>query len=301
MELRYLRYFVAVASTRHFTRAAESLGISQPPLSQQIQKLEREIGTPLFKRLTRGVEMTEAGEALYQDANHILELTDAAVERVRSIARGESGVINVGFSCAVTFHPAVLTLLRRYRQHYPKIRLQPREEHIHEILESLRNRTIDIAFVRLPDNIGEEFEGELLANEPMRLVLPESHPFSDQARINLGQLQNEPLIIFPRELCPSLHDLIVRACYLSGYQPKINPLAPHLTATISMVASGFGVTFVPASMTSIQTGNVTYHDTNTPHLTTQIAVIWRKHDRSATLLNMLQLVRDYLRAAPESA
>lgn len=295
MELRYLRYFVAVASTRHFTRAAEQLGISQPPLSQQIQKLEREVGTPLFKRLTRGVEMTDAGEALYQDASHILELTDSALERVRSIARGEHGVINVGFSCAVTFHPVVLTLLQHYRQRYPHVRLQPREEHIDQILESLRNRTTDIAFVRLPSDIGDEFEGELLVNEPMQLVLPQHHPLSQQTHIALSQLQREPLIIFPRELCPSLHDMIVRACYLSGYQPAIHPLAPHITATISMVASGFGITFVPESLSSIQTGNVTYHDTGEPHLTTQIAVIWRKHDRSATLMNMLQLVRHHLK------
>lgn len=98
MEFRYLRYFVAVASARHFTRAAEKLGISQPPLSQQIKKLEHEIGTPLFKRLTRGVEMTEAGKVLYEDARQILKLTDAAVDRARSIARGEEGSFNVGFS-----------------------------------------------------------------------------------------------------------------------------------------------------------------------------------------------------------
>ncbi|MFP1729581.1 LysR family transcriptional regulator [Lonsdalea quercina] len=293
MELRYLRYFVAVASTRHFTRAAESLGISQPPLSQQIQKLEREIGTPLLKRMTRGVEMTEAGEAFYQDAKQILELTDAAMERVRCIARGESGAINVGFSCAVTFHPLVLKMLRLFRQRFPSVQMQPQEEHINEILESLRNRSTDIAFVRLPCDIGDEFDGEILVEEDMRLVLPDSHPLSDQQEVHLSQMEAEPLIIFPRELCPSLHDMIIRACYLAGYQPKINPLAPHITATISMVASGFGITFIPESLSCIQTGNVTYHEIDTPHLNTQIAVIWRKHDTSATLHNMVQLLHGH--------
>ncbi|WJV54554.1 LysR family transcriptional regulator [Prodigiosinella aquatilis] len=291
MELRYLRYFVAVASTHHFTRAAEILGISQPPLSQQIQKLEREIGTPLFKRLTRGVEMTEAGEAFYQDANHILQLTDSAIDRVRSIARGESGSINVGFSCAVTFHPLILMLLRRYRQHFPSVKLQPREEHIQQILESLRNRNTDIAFVRLPCDIGEEFDGEILTDEPMQLVLPDNHPLSKQTQIQLSDLNQEPLIIFPRELSPSLYDMTIRACYLGGYEPKINPLAPHITATISMVASGFGVSFIPKSLSCIQTGNVSYHEVDTPHLTTQIAAIWRAHERSAAIMNMVQLLR----------
>ncbi|WP_192457655.1 LysR family transcriptional regulator [Musicola keenii] len=290
MELRYLRYFVAVASARHFTRAAENLGISQPPLSQQIQKLEREIGTPLFKRMARGVEMTEAGAAFYQDACHILALTDSAIERVHSIARGEAGAINIGFSCAVTFHSMVLSLLQRYRQHFPNVRLNPREEHIQDILDNLRNRTIDIAFIRLPCELNDEFDGEILTNEAFQLVLPTGHPLSTQTCIALDQLKQEPLIIFPRELCPGLYDLIVRTCYLSGYQPKINPLAPHLTATINMVATGFGVTFVPQSMSCIQNSSVSYHDTTTPHLTTQIAVIWRRHDRSITLMHMIQLL-----------
>lgn len=105
MELRYLRYFVAVARERHFTKAAKALGMSQPPLSQQIKRLEEEVGTPLFRRLTRGVELTEAGKAFYEDACEILALSDIAVEKVRGIARGLNGNLSIGIASSDAFHP----------------------------------------------------------------------------------------------------------------------------------------------------------------------------------------------------
>lgn len=115
MELRYLRYFVAVARERHFTRAAEALGISQPPLSQQIKRLEEEVGTPLFRRLTRGVELTEAGEAFYEDACKILALSDAALEKARGIARGLNGNLSIGITSSDAFHPKIFALIRQFQ------------------------------------------------------------------------------------------------------------------------------------------------------------------------------------------
>ncbi|MDC9820962.1 LysR family transcriptional regulator [Pectobacterium polonicum] len=294
MELRYLRYFVAVAQARHFTRAAENLGMSQPPLSQQIKKFEQEIGTPLFKRLTRGVEMTEAGQALYEDAYRILQLTDSAIARTRSIARGETGSLKVGFSPSAMFHPTVLSLLHRYCQQHPHVQPLPKEENPATLIASLQERHIDIAFLRLPCDLSDEINGEILAEEPMKLVLPAGHTLSHKAQVSLSELRQEPLIIFPREVCPGLHDMIIRTCYLSGYGPKPSPFAPQLTATIGMVAAGFGITLVPESLACIKADNVTYHDIGMPKIHTQIAAIWRKHERSAAIVNLIYLIRQHL-------
>ncbi|ACT11672.1 MULTISPECIES: LysR family transcriptional regulator [Pectobacterium] len=294
MELRYLRYFVAVAQARHFTRAAENLGISQPPLSQQIKKFEQEIGTPLFKRLTRGVEMTEAGQALYEDACRILQLTDSAIARTRSIARGEKGSLNVGFSPSAMYHPTVLSLLHRYCQQHPYVQPQPKEENPATLITALQERNIDIAFLRLPCELSDDINGEILAEEPMKLVLPAGHALSHKAQVSLSELRQEPLIIFPREVCPGLHDMIIRTCYLSGYGPKPSPFAPQLTATIGMVAAGFGITLIPESLACIKADNVTYHDIGMPEIHTQIAAIWRKHERSAVIVNLIHLIRQHL-------
>ncbi|GKX42889.1 transcriptional regulator [Pectobacterium carotovorum subsp. carotovorum] len=294
MELRYLRYFVAVAQAKHFTRAAENLGMSQPPLSQQIKKFEQEIGTPLFKRLTRGVEMTDAGQALYEDARQILQLADSAIARTRSIARGEKGSLNVGFSPSAMFHPTVLALLHRYCQQYPHVQPLPKEENPAALITALQERNIDIAFLRLPCDLSDDIDGEILAEEPMKLVLPAEHALSHKAQISLSELRQEPLIIFPRGVCPGLHDMIIRTCYLSGYGPKPSPFAPQLPATIGMVAAGFGITLVPESLACIKVDNVTYHDIGMPEAHTKVAAIWRKHERSATIVNMIHLIRQHL-------
>ncbi|RLM21701.1 transcriptional regulator [Brenneria alni] len=295
MELRYLRYFVAVATARNFTRAAEYLGISQPPLSQQIRKLEHEIGTPLFKRLTRSVEMTEAGKVLYVDACQLLKLTDAAIDRARSIARGEAGSFNIGFSSSSSFHPTVLKLLHVYRQRYPDVSLNPCEENSPLLLTELHNKNLDVAFLRLPCDISSEFNSEILAEESMELALPADHPLHNKKSVHLSELKQEQLIISPREVSPRLHDMIIRACYLSGYQPTLSQLAPQLPATIGMVSAGFGIAIIPKSLSCIKMGNVSYHTIEDARLKTQIIMVWRQHEHSPMIMNLVQLLRTHLR------
>lgn len=291
MEHRYLRYFVAVASTRHFTRAAEKLGISQPPLSQQIQKLEREIGTPLLHRLSRGVELTEAGEAFYADALHILQLTDEAVERAKSIARGETGKLRVGFASSTAFQPAVLSLLHRYRETFPAVILLPSEEIMPVLMNDLHSERIDVAFIRQPCSASTEFTCEVLVEEDMVLVLPANHPLHHCAKISLRDLQHEKLITFPREVGPGLFDAIMNACYRAGFEPELGQQSPQLVSAIGMVSAGFGITVVPRSLTTIHANNVTYHEIDDDQLKTQITLAWRRHERSSAVVNMVNLLR----------
>ncbi|WNN44298.1 LysR family transcriptional regulator [Winslowiella toletana] len=288
MELRYLRYFVAVAQTRNFTRAAEMLGISQPPLSQQILRLEREIGTPLLKRLTRGVELTEAGEVFYEDACQILELTGNALEKAKGIARGESGQLSLGFACSIAFHSAIFNLLQQFQTRYPAMTLLPREANMSTLMHDLQEGLLDAAFVRLPCESSKAFNLKIIASEAMRIVLPASHALNQQATLSLAQLTDTPMVTFPRELAPSLYESIISACLRSGFQPQTGPQSPQISSAIGMVAAGFGFAVVPASLCCINFPGVTFHHCDDPALTTDIALAWRKWDRSASVLHLVQ-------------
>lgn len=288
MELRYLRYFVAVAETRNFTRAAEKLSISQPPLSQQILRLEREIGTPLFLRLKSGVELTEAGEAFYKEAKQILLLTDQALEKTRGIARGINGKATLGFACSSVFHPILFERLKKFQTRYPSATLLSEESNMSQLMQSLRDGTLDAAFVRLPCQTSQEFTLHTLTQERMYLVVRE-----EEANTPLDTLLADlPLILFPRELAPSLYDLIIRFCHDQGVVPQLATQAPQMSASITMVASGFGFTFVPESLTIIAMPGVCYRRIEDPQLTTEIALAWRRWDRSPIIKHLLALVRN---------
>ena len=187
MELRYLRYFVAVAEARHFTKAAKELGISQPPLSQQIQRLEREIGTPLFRRLTRGVELTEAGESFYEDACQILALSDAALEKTKGIARGLNGRLSLGITSSDAFHPQIFSLLQQFQQSYPGVTLHQVEGNMATLMGALGEAELDIAFVRLPCESSKAFNLRIIDQEPMVIALARSHPLSSHRELTLEQ------------------------------------------------------------------------------------------------------------------
>ena len=296
MELRYLRYFVAVAQTRNFTRAAEMLGISQPPLSQQILRLEREIGTPLLKRLSRGVELTEAGETFYQDACQILDLTGHALEKAKGIARGVTGKLSLGFASSVAFHQDIFRLLHSFQQQFPAVTLLPREASMSRLMQDLQEGLLDAAFVRLPCETSKSFNLKLIASEKMRIVLHHAHPLSRQTEIALAQLSATPMVMFPREIAPSLHESIISACVRAGFQPQTGPQAPQLSSIIGMVSAGFGFALVPASLSCVTMPNVSFHPCLEASLTTDIALAWRRWDRSPTLQHLLETLAQQLSA-----
>lgn len=296
MELRYLRYFVAVAQTRNFTRAAEMLGISQPPLSQQILRLEREIGTPLLRRLTRGVELTEAGEAFYQDACQILDLTGHALEKAKGIARGVTGKLSLGFASSVAFHQDIFRLLHTFQQQFPAVTLLPREASMSTLMQDLQEGLLDAAFVRLPCETSKAFHLKLIASEAMRIVLPASHPLSGQKEIRLTQLSDTPMVMFPREVAPSLYESIISACVRAGFQPQTGPQAPQISSAIGMVAAGFGFALVPESLSCVTMPGTRFLHCPEASLTTDVALAWRRWDRSPTLQHLLETLAQQLSA-----
>jgi DNA-binding transcriptional LysR family regulator len=221
MELRHLRYFVAVAEKLNFTLAAKRLGINQPPLSLQIRQLENEMGTPLFVRHGRGVELTNAGTLLLEDARVTLKQVEQAKIGVRRRARGETGRLNIGSSGGTYFHPLVPKIIREYRMHYPNVFLFPQASNTVLLIAQLRAEKIDIAFIRTPIGESEGLALELLDDEPTVVVVPTGHPLSRSTSVPLRALAEETIILqHPRELNPENYDSIISAFKSAGFSPK---------------------------------------------------------------------------------
>ncbi|HXC27020.1 MAG TPA: LysR family transcriptional regulator [Stellaceae bacterium] len=292
MELRHLRYFVAVAEEGHVTRAAERLGIQQPPLSQQIQALERELDAQLFRRKPRGVELTPAGRALYDEARAILARTQEAVAATKRAAQGEAGRIGIGFTSSASFHPFVPRAIRAFREAHPLVALALEESGTTELVAALRSKQIDAAFVRSPVGESTDLFVRPLFDEPMVAALPSGHALTASDTLPLAALAGETFILYRRPVGPGLHDAIIAACDRAGFSPKIGQEAPRMLSTLSLVAAGLGVTVVPASMSRLEAEGVVYRpiDPRT-ELTAPLNLAYRRDEISAAVRRFVALVQ----------
>ncbi|WP_321878769.1 LysR family transcriptional regulator [Paraburkholderia bannensis] len=299
MELRQLRYFLAVAEHLHFSEAARALGIAQPPLSQQILKLEKEVGTRLFVRHSRHVELTETGRLFRERALRIVEDADLALAEAQNAGRGETGRLNLGFAGSTVFHPLVATLLQRYRTAYPGVAIGCEESNSSVLLERVSEARVDAAFVRLPLDC-RGLETQPLVEEDVLAVLPPRHRLARRRSLDLADLAGDPLILFPRPIGPDLYDSIISACRAAGFNPVISMESPQISSTVNMAAAGFGVTLIPSSMRQIQAKGVTYHALKGGSLHTTIALVHRPRERAPTVQNFVRILRDTARhAQPE--
>ena len=258
MELRHIRYFLAVAEERHFTRGAAKVGIGQPPLSQQIKDLEVEVGAPLFRRLAHGAELTPAGEAFLDVVKEIPGLAERATKAARRAARGETGSLRVGFTASSAFNAVVPGTIRAFRRAYPDVDLTLEEANTTRLVASLQDGFLDAAFLR-PGAAGTEaFQLRLLSEEPMAVALPASHPCAASKDVDLSDLRADPFLLFPRPVSPMLYDSVIGACRKAGFDPVIGQVAPHMASIITLVAAELGVSIVPASMSQLQVAGVAY-------------------------------------------
>jgi DNA-binding transcriptional LysR family regulator len=258
MELRHFRYFLAVAEELHFTRAALRLGISQPPLSQQIKQFEAEVGTALFHRLPHGVALTEAGARLLPDARAILRLADEALDSARRAAKGETGIIRIGFTSSASFHPFVTGAIRDYRLAYPDVQLELIEGNTVRLIELFQAEHLNAAFIRpVPGETGG-LVSHLLFREEMLVALPADHVLAARDRVALGDLARETFILYPRRNGRALYDDIVGSCQAAGFSPRVGQEAPQMGSTVTLVAAGLGISIVPASMMHLAAPGVTY-------------------------------------------
>lgn len=293
MELRHLRYFVAVAEEGHVTRAAERLGIQQPPLSQQIQALERELDVQLFRRKPRGVELTPAGRALFDEAKAILARATEAIAVTKRAARGEAGRIGLGFTCSASFHPFVPRAIRAFRETHPLVAFTLEESGTTELVEALRAETIDAAFVRSSIGAVAELTVHPLLEEPMVVALPSGHRLAEPAApLALAVLAGETFILYRRPVGPGLHDAIIAACDRAGFSPTIGQEAPRMLSTFSLVAAGLGVSLVPQSMTRLEAEGVVYRALHpSAQLTAPLNLAYRRGESSAAVRGFIALVQ----------
>jgi DNA-binding transcriptional LysR family regulator len=259
MELRHLRYFVAVAEEGHITRAAERLGMQQPPLSQQIKALETELGAQLFRRLPRGMALTEAGRALLVDAEAILGHLAHAMEATKRTVRGELGRITVGFTSSAPFHPFLPRVIRAFREASPMVALTLEEGGTTELIEDLRAERLDAAFIRTPvaDPMGVTVNP--LVEERMVVALPAGHALAGaDGDMALERLAGEIFIVYRRRSGPGLYDAIFAACHAAGFSPVVGQEAPRIVSTLNLVAAGLGIALVPESLRRMQMDGVVY-------------------------------------------
>jgi DNA-binding transcriptional LysR family regulator len=281
MELRHLRYFVAVAEELHFSRAAERLMIAQPPLSQMIQRLEREIGTRLLSRTKRRVELTEAGRLFLDEARHALEHAERGVLIAQRAARGEVGRLVIGFVGSASYS-VLPRVLRGFRQRHPGIELSLHELTTAQQLDALTDRRLDVAFVRTPAE-RPGIAQQLLIEEDFVAALPAAHALASRRRVRLVELAGERFILFPRALAAGLYDRVVSACQQAGFSPEVVQETTQTPVMIGLVASGLGVALVPQGVRMLKWDNVTYVPLRAPRPTTNIVLASRSDAESAAV------------------
>ncbi|SCW37682.1 DNA-binding transcriptional regulator, LysR family [Rhizobium mongolense subsp. loessense] len=290
MELRHIRYFLAVAEEGNFTRAATKLGIGQPPLSQQIRDLETEIGAALFHRVPHGAELTAAGEAFLGEAKASLAFAEKAKLAAQRANRGETGKLALGFTASSAFNPVVSATIRRFRARWPEVRLSLTEMNTLALMEKLNRGELDATFMRpsLDDPPGVRLKR--LDDEPMVVALPANHPLAKSERLSLALLSNEPFILFPRLVGLSLFDDVVLACRKAGFELTVAQEAPQISSVVNLVAAELGVSIVPASIAQIRLDGVAYRQIDGPPAVARLALAVLKTQRSPVTENLMSLL-----------
>lgn len=298
MELRHLRYFVAVAEEQHVTRAAKRLGIQQPPLSQQIRSLEDELDVQLLRRKPRGVELTDAGRTFFKDACAILAQAEKAKAKAKQTARGEQGKIVVGFTTSAPLNPFITGVIRLYRDAYPRVSLVLEEGNTGTLVDAICAEQVDVAFIRSRVTGREGLATHALLKEDMIAALPAEHrlvqvqPNGTDAPLSLSDLATEPFILYRRNAVPGLYDTIISGCERAGFNPQIAQEAPQIISTLNLVAAGLGVSIVPASLQNLAMPGVAFRTLKTKaRLSAPINLACRAVDHSASARNFVRLVR----------
>ncbi|QAU23098.1 LysR family transcriptional regulator [Dyella sp. M7H15-1] len=260
-DFRQLRYFIAVAEELSFTRAAQRLHLSQPPLSQQIQALEHDLGICLLKRDKRNVTLTEPGKLFLEHARQILAMADDTRIQVAEAAAGYSGHLRLAYTVSVSFHPALPKILISMGQNAPNVRIWLSEMYTQPQFAAIRLGQIDAGLVRdMPSHEDDAYalRMDVIDREPLLLALPEDHRLAGREQLELVEVAGEPFVIQPRELAATLYDRLVQLAAKAGFHPVVRQQAQQLNGLLALVAAGIGLALVPASMQVVKLAGVSY-------------------------------------------
>lgn len=299
-DFRQLRYFIAVAEELSFTRGALRLHISQPPLSQQIQSLEQDLGVRLLERTKRSVALTEAGRVFLEQARQILVKADEARAQVQAAAAGYSGQLRLAYTVSVSFHPALPRALLRFGQIAPNVHLQLSEMYTEPQLSALLADQIDVGFVRSEPASERDARGlrlTVIDREPLLLALPAGHVLAEHASLRMAQVAEDAFVAQPRVLSATLYDRLARLATAAGFQPRIVQHAQQINGLLALVAAGLGLALVPASMRAVRLGGVSYVPLQDAGAYLLLAVASRVGDPSPVLQQFLSTVSETAIAA----
>jgi DNA-binding transcriptional LysR family regulator len=274
MELRHLRYFVAVAEEVNFRRAAERLHMATPPLSVQIRNLEREIGVELFSRAGRNIKITDAGRAFLDHARQTLAHASGGIAVARRAANGEIGHLTIGYNTPAEFR-IIPKIVPAYRRRWPDVHLTFRRLENSQVIEALRRNELDIGFVCLPIPIGE-FDAQELTQEPLVAVLPAEHRLASAASVSIKDLLHEPMILFPRVLDPESYNQVEQLFIRAG--SALNPIyeLENSLSIINFVAMGVGCSILPDYARRIRVDGIVYKPLRPRNIVKTLAVIKKK-------------------------
>jgi len=259
IDIHKLNAFVAVVEESNISKAAVRLHMQQPPLTRLIQSLEQELDTQLLKRLPRGVEATEAGKVLYQEAITILAHAQSIPRRVQNIAQGKEGQLNVGFTHSVGLHPFLPTVLRAFRDQFPQVSIYLEEESSSALIDAVINEKLDIVFLRKPAPMQRKLHSQHVLNEPLMVALPNNHCLAQtDGVIQLSDLEPYEFVLYRRLGGQDLFDNIMASCYQAGFSPHVVQEAPRLTSSLNLIAAGIGLSIVPASIQDFWNKQIIY-------------------------------------------
>jgi len=291
VELRHLRYFVAVGEAEHFGRAAARLHVVQPALTRQVQQLEAELGCALFARLKRGVRLTEAGQVFLAEARRLLAELGQSVDRTRLVAQGKVGRLRVGFADTATYSGVLPALLRDFRARWPDVRLELCASSSVVAGEQLRAQEVDVAFVYILPQHLRALQTHTLSVERWVLALPHAHPLVTRTRVRLGDLTREPFVWFPRAVAPLLYDRVLATCHAAGVTLQIVQEVNNPTTILSLVAGGIGLSFTIESAARTKPESVVLREVEDLRLTVEFSAIWREDNQVPALQTFLEMVR----------
>lgn len=281
MELRHLRYFVAVAEELNFSRAAARLRIAQPPLSRQIRDLERDVGTALFERVPRGVELTAAGSAFLGEARLTLAQAERARRTAQRAARGETGRLRVGFVETATQSGILPDVLRYFRTHLPSVGLSLFELDPPRQMEAFRDGRIDVGVTYGPPAAADRWlRAEEFHREPVVVALPRAHRLARRQRLTISALAAEPFVLFARETAPAMYDDVVTSCRAAGFSPQVIQEATGWHTVASLVGAGTGIGIVPQSLAAFRHPGVIYRSIRSVAAELVLVAIWDGGRRS---------------------
>jgi len=291
MELRHLRYFVAVAEELHFGRAAERLRMAQPPLSLQIRVLEDELQAKLFDRTSRRVVLTEVGRSFLEDARAILASTEEAKRRAAQIARGAAGRLEIGFTGSAPFNPMMPRLLAKFRREWPEVRMMLYQMTTAAQLEALCDGRLDVGFARPASSelVSRHLVVHRALHDPLVVALSSDHPLAGRDRIELAALRDEPFIMPPRHVSVGLHDKVMELCARAGFSPRIGMEAHQIVTILALTAAGIGVAVVFAGMRNANIAGVCFAKIADDQAFADLLVIHREGETTPTIRNFLNL------------